>query len=338
MSTKGIEQHWHIMAEHTIYSTDEEWSKAREIMRQRIANGETPPFKIQKDNQALSHSFLVAVGEKGQPLLGVLARSKDEKEGILGFGSYGMCKLVLWEDGSKNAVKIEPDIEDKNVLAIMTKLGLIRALFTRTWEQRLAFHKPRTQANEQWISTKAIRNKVYKVMPLIEGIDLSKYLISHRNPTSMKAAQIIFSSVVNQLIDKHAKGIFHNDLHPGNVMVDDNLNAYLIDWGKAVDLKNKPTIVKDIFNHLGQTLRLAPELMAFRNKALIAKQTDPSSVLATAEMPFSSASDVYSLAFIFVELFHTMQKDQTVMNLRKSMMQTDPNDRISLEEILAIMT
>lgn len=337
MGTKGIEQHWHIMAEKTIYSTPEEWNKAREIMQQKIANGEKPPFKIQKDNDTLSHSFLVAVGENGQPLLGVLARGKDQKEGILGFGSYGMCKLILWEDGTKSAVKIEPDNQDKNELAIMAKLGLIRTLFTRSWEKRLADHAPKTEGNEQWISSKAIRNKIYKVMPLIEGIDLTQFLASHHKQGTMKAAQVIFTSVINQLMDKHAKGIFHNDLHPGNVMVDSNLNAFLIDWGKSVDLANKPITVKDIFNHLGQTLRLAPELMSFRNKTLIDRQTDPESIHQQAEIPFSAASDVYSLAFIFVELFHVMAKDQTVMNLRKSMMQTNPEDRILLKEILAIV-
>ncbi|MGE3319805.1 MAG: protein kinase [Candidatus Berkiella sp.] len=338
MGSKGIEKNWVIMTEkRSIYATEQEWNLARKIMQQKMASGETPPFKIQNDNQQLNHSFLVAKGENDQPILGVLARSRDQAEGILGFGSFGMCKLIVWEDGTKNAVKIEAEKNDQNEIAIMTKLGLIRALFKRSWEKRLAEHPNKTQVNEQWISKSAIRNKIYKIMPLIEGIDINKYLSSVYLPKPFVGSLVIFSSIVDKLIEIHAQNILHNDLHPGNVLVDANLNAYIIDNGKSIDVEHKPITVKDNFNCLGQIARLAPELMAFRNKTLADRAKDPSSVMNTTEMPFSTASDVFALSFIFSQLFYPLLTEQALQELMSGMREADPNKRISLQKISAMI-
>jgi ubiquinone biosynthesis protein len=49
------------------------------------------------------------------------------------------------------------------------------------------------------------------------------------------AENFLYTMIEHLLIHQE----FHGDLHPGNVMVDNEANLYLIDWGNAVDMRGK---------------------------------------------------------------------------------------------------
>jgi serine/threonine protein kinase len=331
----GVESQWFKMAEKTIYSTPEEWSHARSIMEERIKKGEPLPFKINRDNVIMSHSFLVAAGENGKPILGVVARSKNPKEGILGFGSFGVCKLVLWEDGQKNAIKIEPENEDINEILIMQKLGLIRVLFQREWEKRLHEHASMSRfPDKTWIGQESVSGKIYKSMPLIEGIDLKSFLSDNSINLSLVAQRQIAISLVKRLMEMHNNGIIHNDLHSNNVMIDAQLNAYLIDFGKSIDKSNKPTLAKEVYKRLGRKDTQAPEVVAFKNVLLEQYAKDPNILNSIVETPVSEASDVYALGNIFKQQFTLIELNQEVEELLIAMQETEPQKRLDLNEVL----
>lgn len=334
------EEQWAKMTDKVIFCPPKEWQHAREIMEKRIKNNEVPPFKISQDKTNLNHSFLVALGTDNKPMLGVIARSKDQKEGILGFGSFGVCKLVLWEDGKKNAIKIVPDSLDQYEIEIMNKLGLIRAMFKRAWDKRTQDKLLRSneEPNQKWLAGKNITDKLYMVMPLIDGVDLKQYLSSNDSKHTIAIQRLVAISLVNKLQAMHASNVIHNDLHTKNIMVDAFLNAYIIDQGKSIDLDNKPTTFDKVHPMFGREDTLAPELRAFKEDLKKAYKSDP---VAAAEqeyhIPVSAASDVYSLGVVFQQIFYPVLGIEPIKDMVEDMTNIAPEDRMSLDEVLNVL-
>ncbi len=341
MSNKGPEDEWVKMGEKTVFATSDEWKTARDLMNNRIKNGLKPPFKLNKDHEKLSHSFLVALDESGQPMLGVIAQGKNKNEGILGFGSFGVCKLVVWEDGKKNAIKIVPDELDRYEIEIMNKLGLIRTLFKREWQKRILDKSDRSteQPTQQWVAGKNIRDKLYMVMPLIDGIDLKNYLSSNDSNRTINIQRLIAISLVEKLQAMHATNVIHNDLHTKNIMVDAQLNAYIIDQGKSIDLDNKPTNFDDVHTLFGRNDTLAPEMKDYKEEIKKAYQKDPDAAAKKVyDFPTSTASDVYSLGLVFQQIFYPVLGTEPLKTLVEDMTQQNPDDRIDLDTVLQTLT
>ncbi|PIE42964.1 MAG: protein kinase [Gammaproteobacteria bacterium] len=81
-----------------------------------------------------------------------------------------------------------------------------------------------------------------------------------------KIAENLLFTILEQLIVYQE---FHGDLHPGNILVDDDAHLYLIDWGNAVDMRGKWQLVWEylVAVVVADTERLAD--------VLIAMSTDP---------------------------------------------------------------
>lgn len=62
---------------------------------------------------------------------------------------------------------------------------------------------------------------------------------------------------------------FHGDLHPGNVMADEDAHLFLIDWGNSVDMDGKWTL---IWNYLVSVLRADASALA---ETLVQMSTSP---------------------------------------------------------------
>ncbi len=291
-------------------------------------NGEIPPFKISRDNVDLSHSFLVSHDESGKVILGVIALS-NENEGILGHGDYGLCKLVLWQDGKMNALKIEPKIDDKYEIEIMQKLGLIREHFKRSWKKR---KNPETS----WINNKQIKTKRYKIISLVKGVNVENYLASLDIPLTMEQRRELFISLLNAVKVLHDKGIIHNDLHFQNIMLNDNMMVHLIDFGKSIDLEKIPQKIEELQSRFGRSDTQAPEIKAFwkkLNEAVAMLGDDVK--LVNFKMPISTASDIYSLGIIFTKMFGELQESPTVDELVTGMLNLNPAQRPSIDTLLS---
>lgn len=331
----GIEEKWTRKGQTAIYSTQSEWEQARQVMQSMLDAGQIPPFKINKDTHQMSHSFVVGAGHDSKPMLGVFA-SNNDNEGIIDFGHFGMCKVILWEDGKKSAVKVAPDGNDINEILIMEKLGLIQTLFKREWEKRV--HEKATvnkEPNKQWIRTQTITNKLYIAMPLIEGIDLNQYLLSNDAKDSMQAQRLLAVSIIHKLQDLHEKGIIHNDLHAGNIMVDKDLNAHLLDYGKSVDLARKPTSFEEISNRFGRRDTVAPEIAFFKTEISADFRFDQESALTNVyDMPVSTASDVYSLGQLLYKIFNPVASRPEMINLILQTSKSNAEERMPLAQVL----
>jgi serine/threonine protein kinase len=71
------------------------------------------------------------------------------------------------------------------------------------------------------------------VSHFVEGKQLIYFL--KRNILSIPQWLDVSVKLANALIDIHKSGVVHNDLTPFNVLVDDDLNLTIIDYGEALD-------------------------------------------------------------------------------------------------------
>lgn len=76
------------------------------------------------------------------------------------------------------------------------------------------------------------RGLLWMAMDLVEGGELSDRI--QRGPTSAAEALALFDGLVDALAHAHGLGVFHRDLKPGNVLVDAEGRAKLVDFGIAV--------------------------------------------------------------------------------------------------------
>ena len=73
----------------------------------------------------------------------------------------------------------------------------------------------------------------YLVMRWLRGGSLKEALAE--GPFGMEAAALLLDQVASALATAHANGIVHRDLKPSNILLDDEGNAYLADFGIAKD-------------------------------------------------------------------------------------------------------
>lgn len=69
----------------------------------------------------------------------------------------------------------------------------------------------------------------YFVMDYVEGMPLSRFTLPMQEKRLMK----YLDQMLSALDHVHSKGILHLDLKPGNIMIDSNDNAILIDFGAS---------------------------------------------------------------------------------------------------------
>ena len=96
----------------------------------------------------------------------------------------------------------------------------------------------------------------YIVSDFIEGVTLLSWLTA-RQPTIRQSAEL-FHTISRALHYSHECGIIHRDLKPGNIMIDEHLQPFVMDFGLAKRLSADATIAAHI-SVLGTPAYMAPE-------------------------------------------------------------------------------
>mmetsp|Transcript_4591 Transcript_4591/g.3093 ORF Transcript_4591/g.3093 Transcript_4591/m.3093 type:complete len:118 (-) Transcript_4591:330-683(-) len=79
--------------------------------------------------------------------------------------------------------------------------------------------------------------EIIMVFPYLPGRDLFRFLKAKKyKRLSEYEAQYIFKQLVHAMKTVHGRGIIHRDIKPENIMIDNELNIFLSDFGLAVRL------------------------------------------------------------------------------------------------------
>ncbi len=125
-----------------------------------------------------------------------------------------------------------------------------------------------------------INEYFYVILPFYAKGSVRNLLTKNKSLTTTQIVNDFLPNVAQGLYDLHKVGIIHKDLKPDNIMIDDNNNFVIIDFGVSANTNNENTVV------LTQTgispSYLAPE--AFKNT-------------------YTKETDYYALGIIIYELF-----------------------------------
>ncbi|KZO98410.1 kinase-like protein [Calocera viscosa TUFC12733] len=128
--------------------------------------------------------------------------------------------------------------------------------------------------------------QMWLVSPWMENKNLLVYMKSHPEVDPLH----ILMGVGRGLAYVHSKNIVHGDLKANNVLVDDNGEPQLMDFGLSFDLE-EPTLQTTSAMFLGNVRWLAPERL------------DPDRFGLKPSQSSSPASDVYALGMLIYEVF-----------------------------------
>src|SRR5262249_51194841 len=120
----------------------------------------------------------------------------------------------------------------------------------------------------------------YLVMRWLRGGSLREAL--QEQPYDLSSAALLLDQVASALALAHRTGVIHRDLKPANILLDEDGNAYLADFGIAKDLRNVVNSGTQPDMVVGSPDYLSPEQ-------------------ARSE-PVSPPTDIYSLGVVLYEM------------------------------------
>lgn len=133
------------------------------------------------------------------------------------------------------------------------------------------------------------QNYIYIAMPMVKGETLSERLV--RKGLTEQEANLWIGQICDALHFAHGKGVIHRDIKPANIMLTDDGQAMLMDFGLARDVEGSGRLTGSML--MGTPAFVSPEQAQ-------GKKLDPRSdqyslgvvlyLIATGHLPFDSES------------------------------------------------
>ena len=98
---------------------------------------------------------------------------------------------------------------------------------------------------------------IYLVMEYIEGQDLFQFLEEKGNLPEIEVAKI-FYKILLALDHIHSQGVIHRDIKLENIMIDEDENPKIIDFGLSKDTNLDEKVETNI---VGSKIYMAPEIL-----------------------------------------------------------------------------
>lgn len=191
---------------------------------------------------------------------------------LLGAGGMGAV-YQAWDDHLSLAVAI------KLVRAELTADPASVSDIERRFRRELLFARQVTHKHVVRIHDLGeVDGVIYLTMPFVPGRDLAKSL-QRDGRWPVARALVIYRQVVAGLVAAHQAGVVHRDLKPANIMIDEQGQAQIMDFGIARSAEPGSTISGGL---VGTVHYMAPEQLHG----------------AQAE----ARSDIYSLGLVFYEM------------------------------------
>lgn len=138
------------------------------------------------------------------------------------------------------------------------------------------------------------------------GGELFEYLVARKQLNEWEAKKI-FKQLVQVLGYVHSKGFAHRDIKPENILIDDQGNIKLIDFGLAANSQTKPSGLNMLSTWCGSPAYVAPELL--KNELYYGPAVDVWSsgvvlyALLAGKLPFSDSNNSQMYKLIKVSYF-----------------------------------
>jgi len=243
---------------------------------------------------------------------------------------------------------------DKNSNIVCLKIINIKKDYNINYDSEYIFYKNFSSNKHNNIITIydvfIENNKLYVVMEYINGLDLISYLENNDSKLELKECLDIILKIIDGLIFLHNNGIVHKDIKPENILIDNNKNIKIIDFGLSYYLNYKNF---DKSYQTGTIYYMSPEIfnLYLMNKCNqdkkfeLYKTNDIWSlgilfyILIYFKFPFCDDDDnniKFQIIFDNV-VFEKNYPDYWVKNLIKQILNKDYKCRISLNNIKKII-
>ncbi|KAL6642028.1 hypothetical protein ACP70R_020209 [Stipagrostis hirtigluma subsp. patula] len=159
---------------------------------------------------------------------GKIVMDRYELGRLLGKGTFGKVHYAKnLESNQSVAIKI---LDKGKAL----KVGLSEQIRREITTMRLVEHKNIVQLHE----VMATRNYIYFVMEYVKGGELFDK-IEKRGKLTEGAAHKYFQQLISAVDYCHSRGVFHRDLKPENLLLDENENLKVSDFGLSALSESK---------------------------------------------------------------------------------------------------
>lgn len=179
-------------------------------------------------------------------------------------------------------------------------------------------------------------NKIFIIMEYCPGGELFDYIIA-KDHLSEEEARIFFRQIVSAIAYVHSQGYAHRDLKPENLLIDEDHNLKLIDFGLCA--KPKGGLNYQLTTCCGSPAYAAPELI--QGKAYIGSEADIWSMgvllyaLLCGFLPFDDDNMMILYRKILRGKFNIPKwLSPTSVLILNQMLQVDPKKRITIKHLL----
>ena len=165
-------------------------------------------------------------------------------------------------------------------------------------------------------------DRIFIVTELIHGVSLSKWA-RQRKPTQ-KESVAMAAKLANAIHLAHEAGVIHRDLKPGNILIDEQDEPHITDFGLAKRFNSEEESITRPGAVMGTPAYMSPE-QAMGQSETAAPRTDVYSLgvmfyeLLTATRPFSGDSKIKSGDDIFRKIKNGMFVTPREQNSRVSL-------------------
>ena len=175
---------------------------------------------------------------------------------------------------------------------------------------------------------------IYLVLEYVSGKDLGKYF-RDRLPEKSTVKKIT-KQLVKALMYMHRKKVIHRDIKLGNILIDENLDIKVTDFGLCA-LKRD---TYDMFNsHLGTARFISPEMILgdeYNESCDVWSLGIVLFKLLTGEHPFngSTKESIFNRIERKPIRWNKYNLERDEINLLKKLLRKEPDKRIELEDVV----